>query len=191
MPISKNAYLTTAEMTENVDYLYPLFYNAGWTLHAISAMFGNMQKESTINPGIWQGLKKNLNLGFGLTQWTPATKLINWASAQGLEYTDIDVQVQRILYEVPLSSSISQWIPTKTYPLSFTEFTQSEDDLDYLTYTFMYDYERPKNKNQPERKTYAKYWYEYLSGSEPPKPSPSPSPTHYSSMPFLLYLRKR
>lgn len=48
-------------------------------------MLGNMETESTINPGIWQSLNSgNASGGFGLTQWTPATKYINWANNNGL-----------------------------------------------------------------------------------------------------------
>lgn len=190
MPISKNAYLTLSEMQENANYIRGYLENEGWTLQAISGMLGNMQTESTINPGIWQNLQVNVKNGFGLTQWTPATKLINWAKDEGLTYNDIDTQLQRILYEVPREGL--QWIKTKAYPLSFEEFTHSEETPAYLAQAFLKNYERPKKQNQPKRSTQATYWYEYLSGEEPPEPPTPPKPgATRSKMPFIFYLRKR
>jgi hypothetical protein len=190
MPISKNAYLILSEMQENANYIRGYLENEGWTLQAISGMLGNMQTESTINPGIWQNLQVNVKNGFGLTQWTPATKLINWAKDEGLSYNGIDTQLQRILYEVPREGL--QWIKTKAYPLSFEEFTHSEETPAYLAQAFLKNYERPKNQNQPKRSTQATYWYKWLSGEEPPTPPtpPKPGPTR-SKMPFIFYLRKR
>lgn len=189
MPISKNAYLILSEMQENANYIRGYLENEGWTLQAISGMLGNMETESTINPGIWQNLQVNVKNGFGLTQWTPATKLINWAKDEGLTYNDIDTQLKRILYEVPREGL--QWIKTKAYPLSFEEFTHSEETPAYLAQAFLKNYERPKNQNQPKRSKQATYWYEWLSGEEPTPPTPpKPGPTR-SKMPFIFYLRKR
>ena len=57
----------------------------GWTKNAVCGMLGNMQSESTISPGRWQdGDAGNMNLGVGLTQWTKATKLYDWAAKNNL-----------------------------------------------------------------------------------------------------------
>ena len=64
-------------------------------------MLGNMQRESTINPGLWQNMDEgNTSLGLGLVQWTPATNLINWCNNFGLDYLDIESQCSRIIYEL-------------------------------------------------------------------------------------------
>ena len=51
--ITSNAYLQLPDMTENATELWPLFKAMGWTEYAIAGMFGNLQTESTFNPGIW------------------------------------------------------------------------------------------------------------------------------------------
>ena len=51
--ISSNAYLTVAQMTGNAQYILNYLMARGWTKEAVCAMLGNMQSESTINPGIW------------------------------------------------------------------------------------------------------------------------------------------
>lgn len=158
--ISKNAYLTLAEMQVNARYIYQYFSAQGWTLNAIAGMLGNMQTESTINPGIWQNLDKgNTSLGFGLVQWTPATKILEYLDNHGFSDTDIEGQCQRIVYE---KEHGLQYIMTDSYPMSFLEFSISSDTPEYLAYVFLNNYERPSNKDQPNRKTQARYWYDYL-----------------------------
>src|ERR1700752_3873572 len=97
----KNAFLSHDEMTENAQYILDFMTFQFWTKESICGMLGNMQTESTINPCIWQNLDAgNTNLGFGLVQWTPATKYIDWCTQQGLEYANMDSNLMRILYEV-------------------------------------------------------------------------------------------
>lgn len=159
-PISKNDYLTQAEMQNNAIYIYWYLIQRGWTLNAIAGMLGNMQVESTINPGIWQDLDEgNTNVGFGLVQWTPASNYINWCNTQGYDYTEMDSNLQRILYE--LSNNL-QWIETEQSPMSFSEFTQSTETARQLAYVFMRNYERPGDLKMLERGENAWYWYNYL-----------------------------
>ena len=60
--IGGNFYLTREQMEMNATYCYGWLNANGWSLNAISGMFGNMQTESGINPGIWEDLNEgNLN----------------------------------------------------------------------------------------------------------------------------------
>jgi hypothetical protein len=116
-----------------------------------------MQTESTINPGIWQSLNSgNMSGGFGLVQWTPATKYIDWANANGLPYSNMDSELQRILYEV---KNNVQWINSS---MTFYQFTRSTDTAYNLGMKFLSSYERPLNPNQPIRGTQATNWYNTL-----------------------------
>ena len=162
-PISGNRYLTREEMRNNAEYILSWFLERGWTKNAVAGMLGNMETESTINPGIWQNLDEgNTSLGVGLVQWTPATKLIDWADAQGSTWSDMDVQLERIVWEV---ENNVQWIATSDYPLSFSEFRVSELDPHYLGMAFLRNYERPADQDQPERGEQAVYWFNSLDGS--------------------------
>ena len=67
-------------MQNNAVLLWSYFKAQGWTLNAVAAMLGNMQSESTINPGIWEGLDPFVG-GYGLVQWTPYTKYSDWAGS--------------------------------------------------------------------------------------------------------------
>lgn len=160
--ISGNRYLSIDEMTVNAQEIMNQLTSRGWTKNAVAGMLGNMQTESTINPGVWESLSPNVNNGYGLVQWTPATKLISWAESEGLDYTSGDAQLQRIDWEV---ANNQQWIATSQYPMSFQEFKVSTLTPEYLAQVFIRNYERPRYPNQPIRSTQARYWYDNLEGS--------------------------
>ena len=83
--------LSQTDMDWNAMYISDVLSNKfGWTVNAISAILGNMHAESSINPGRWQSDEVgNMNGGYSLVQWTPATKVIDWIESEyGGEYTD-------------------------------------------------------------------------------------------------------
>ena len=157
---SGNMYLSLSEMQVNAEYILNYMGNAGWSKNAICAMLGNMQKESTINPGIWQNLdSSDSSLGYGLVQWTPSTKYTEWCDTKGYEYGSMESNLLRILYE--LENGL-QWITKDEYPISFREFTTSTLEVDYLTEVFLQNYERAGVSALDERIENANYWYNYL-----------------------------
>lgn len=159
--ISSNAYLSVSQMTDNAKYIYNFFRNLGWTANAICGMLGNMQRESTINPGVWQNLDyENYNGGFGLVQWTPATNLTNWASSRGLDRDSIETQCVKIQDEY---ENGGQYYPTDDYPLTFSQFASSTETPEYLAEVFCRNYERAGVEAMDERKTNARYWYDELN----------------------------
>ena len=96
---SSNSYLSYSQMKVNAQYILDYLIAKGWTKNAVCGMLGNMQRESTINPGIWQNLDAgNTSLGIGLVQWTPATKYLNWCTEQGLTWNEMDSNLKRILW---------------------------------------------------------------------------------------------
>lgn len=184
--------LTWDQMCDNAKYFYSVAADIApnWTVNAISGMLGNIRYEGAMNPSQWQyGLGKSLSGGYGLVQWTPATKFIDWATNQGFPRTSLDAQVKRILYEV--ENPKVQWITTSRYPLSFGEFVTSQREPSYLASVWLYNYERPKHPLQTEkyRQTMADTWYEYLTGAEPTPPQPPKPPIMESKnkMPFYMY----
>ena len=162
---SSNSYLSEygTKMTANAKYIFNFFSEKGWTKNSICAMLGNIQRESTINPGIWQNLDEgNTSLGIGLVQWTPATKLISWCNSNNLNYLTLIAQCKRIIYE--LENGL-QYYATDDYPETFSEFTKSTKSVEYLTYAFLKNYERAGVEAVSERIKHAEYWYNHLSGT--------------------------
>lgn len=163
--IGGNKYLSQSEMETNASYIWTRLKTSGWTKNAVAAMLGNMQSESTINPQIWQNLTQNWDNGYGLVQWTPATKLRDWALSQSLDYTQMDTQLTRLQYEI---DNNQQWISTSNYPLTFAQFKASNQTPTYLAMAFLANYERPANPEQPNRGTQAEQWFTKLDGDIPP-----------------------
>ena len=143
--------------TNNAKYIYQYFKNKGWTCEAIAGMLGNMQAESGIIADI---AERGGGDGFGLVQWTPRSKLINWATSLKLDYKQLDAQCQRIQWEL---ENAQQYYTTAAYPLTFKQYTKSTQDPAYLALVFLNNYERPLNPNQPIRGTYANNWYNLLA----------------------------
>lgn len=163
--------LSQSEMELNATYLYKALFKSGWTINSISAILGNMQAESTINPGRWQsdnvGSTSN---GYGLVQWTPSTKYTEWCSTNGLsDPSEMDNNISRILYEV---ANGLQWISTDTYNMSFKEFSISNEPVSSLAKAFLLCYERPADQSesvQNYRSKLAEDWYTYLSNGVQPE----------------------
>lgn len=185
---SSNSYLSEygSEMTANARYIFSFFKSKGWSNNSICAMLGNMQHESTLNPGIWQNLDSgNTSLGIGLVQWTPATKLIEWCNEQDLSYTSLDAQCKRIIYE--LENGL-QWIPTTDYPERFTDFKESNRSISYLVNCFLKNYERAGIEAIESRIKHANHWFNVFSKSSynPRLTSDGmeDNPYYYSKNPF-------
>lgn len=165
MIYSGNYWLSQSEMENNASYIYSYLKARGWSINAICGMLGNMQSESSLNPGIWQGLDNgNLTGGYGLVQWTPCTKYFTWCDDRSIVYASMISNLSRILWEV---QNHIQYINSE---MTFDEFTKSTDTPYNLAMNFLAHYERPANPDQPWRGTQADNWYTFLSGIEPPSP---------------------
>lgn len=155
-----NNYLSESKMQGNALEVYKYFSSKGWTLNAIGGILGNMEKESNINPGLWQSLKEgNYSGGFGLVQWTPATNYTDWANANGYSITDPNGQ----LYWIDaLSASTGQWISTSAYSMTWNQFKSSSESPEYLASAFLKNFERAGVEVESERRSCARKWYDYL-----------------------------
>jgi surface antigen len=160
--ISTNEYLTVAEMTDNAQYVFDYFFDQGWTAEAICGMLGNMQWESHINPGVWQNLDYgNYNVGYGLVQWTPASKVTSWLISNGYDIGDIGGQCARIMYE--LNNYGTQWRVDPISGYTFAQYTKLTADPSTMAYYFLKDYEQAGDEHLSERQSYATYWYTNLA----------------------------
>lgn len=142
--ITSNAVLKQNDMLTNARYIYNYLIGNKWSKGAICGMLGNMEMESTINPGRWQNGTVNTSNGYGLVQWTPSTKYTNWLPS-GADKGDIDNQLSRILYEVTNSL---QWVSSKYSPsMSFSEYTKSTSSTATLAEVFLKCYEQPADQS--------------------------------------------
>ena len=159
--VTGNRYLTEAEMRNNAQIVCSFLAGRGWSLNAIAGLLGNMQSESTINPGIWQSLNSgNTSGGYGLVQWTPSTNYTNWATQNGYAWDNGNAQLKWIDEE---TVTTGQWIATASYNMSFNEFKVSSKSAEYLASAFLKNFERAGVEVESERRKQAKGWFTYLT----------------------------
>ena len=187
--------LTTEQMKVNASYIFAVLSSLGWTINSISALLGNMQAESSINPGRWQSDRVGGNSsghGYGMVQWTPYTKYTDWCTSNGYsDPSEMDANIARILYEV---ENNIQWYGISNWSgMSFSEFTKSTNSVTNLAAAFLLCYERPADQSlsvQQYRGRLATAWYEYLTGSEYIEPG-GLIKKKKKGYKFLLFDRKR
>ena len=175
---TEDTWLTESQSLNNAQLVANYMIGLGWRKDAISALCGNMRHESSINPNIWEfGYGHSLDRGYGLVQWTPASKYINWATAEGLDYSLGTSQLARIEYE---QEQNIQWIAnghakryglSDKYDISFYQFRVNTFlySLDELTEAFMWNYEGPTysagTSSLAARQAFARKCYEQLDWS--------------------------
>lgn len=174
--------LNQSQMEVNATYLYSAFTSRGWSINAIAAILGNMQSESSINPGRWQNNAVGVGPAYGLVQWDPFTKYTDWAINRGLDPSEIDNNLEYIDYE--LANNL-QWIPTSQYNFSFKDFTTSTESPEYLASAFLKNYERAGVEVEEDRRKQARKWFEYLGGI-----SPTPTKKKKGKFKWVLYAKK-
>ncbi|EOH8750220.1 phage tail tip lysozyme [Enterococcus faecalis] len=147
---------------ETAKQIWDYLTSNGWTQQSVAGLLGNMQSESGIIADRWESdIVGNMNGGYGLVQWTPASKYINWAQSNGLVYQNVISQCNRLEWEVTNNEQF--YNPD----MSFFQFTQSTLTPEELADIFIKCYERPRNPNQPIRQVQARYWYNQFNNQDP------------------------
>lgn len=179
--------LTNSQREDNVDIIYAYFNALGWTINPIAAMLGNMHLESQLNPAQWENgypIYNPGNTGFGLSQWTPWTKI---RDAIGSDWeTNYTAQLDRINYEAQPENQGLQWIPVSRYEsYTFQQFAHdTTHSLQWLVECYEYSYERG-DPAIATRLSYAQHWLAYMQ-THPPGPGPGPTPTIRTGMPVWM-----
>ena len=194
-PYDSSSPCNSEQMSVNATYIYSYLTANGWTKESVAALLGNMQAESSINPGRWQSDRVGGDTsghGYGLVQWTPYTKYTEWATSEGhSDPSEMDSNLARIMYEV---KNNIQWYGTGNYSgMSFEEFATSSEDVSFLAVGFLLCYERPadqSNSVQEYRSSLARTWYEYLGGV-PITPGGSTGKRKKKKYKFILFNRRR
>lgn len=183
--------LNDAQQRNNGNMFWAAMRNYGFTACAAAAIWSNILHESGGNPQAWEtGSTKN---GFGLVQWTEATKLIDWARGLGLDPNSGDVQCLRINNEFKNPSAYgSQYYinPFFNFNASASDFINAQisasRSIEWWSECFTRNYERPNERNFQERKeaqfASARTYYQIFSGQTPDPPTPPTPPTGYYSI---------
>lgn len=165
--------LTQAEMENNANIIYSWGMREGFTLEAISALCGYLQKESTLNPGVKQGESETSPvIGWGMLQWTPATVLTQWCRTYGYDWYDGYAQLERIRCEGEgIKGAGGAFYPGGGYNYTWSEIKKLTD-MDEFIHAYFFERGRGylPDADFEGRLKYAKAWYDIFSG-KPPVPS--------------------
>lgn len=174
----------------------------GWTENSASAVLGNFQAESYINPGQWEiGYNYSMSRGMGLGQWTPATKISNYIGSADRDAMADGAKQMMLLLSNPSQYSTHYLNPDGTsnyynesglpYITSMDDFSHSTANVDVLTKVWAICWERPGSSYYQSsigsRITHAEHWYTTFTGTtpspQPPQPPQPPAPTPPSPTP--------
>lgn len=135
-----------------------------------------MQHESYLNPGQWEiGYNYDPNHGFGLGQWTPATKIENYLLSQGISPTQANMenyqyQLDFLLqdggqwsnYFVDMNTGYSSYynVTVPIYPTLQDFLSDTTATLQEKTTAWMVYWERPDAGTAAlqSRIDYAEHW---------------------------------
>ena len=164
---NQNPQFTEAQKQNNASIIATYFRGQGWTDNAIAGLLGHMEIESFLNPAqseIGSALG-DTNYGFGLVQWTGASRVdfVSWAGADW--ETNYDKQLYRITYEK--NGGYIQWIPVAEYNyMTFAQYAISTATPEYLVMAFEKSYERGTPLTS-QREAAARKWFNFLQGLPP------------------------
>lgn len=193
-PASFNQTVNHDYRKHNALVIAQIMRGFGWKDNVIAGIFGNMQVESSFNPGAYYRWVEYSGTSFGLVQWDPTSKYETWADNNGYKpYHDIEYQCERIRLELETGLG-GQYLNRnygvyKPFNITRSEFLNSTESPYWLASVFAYNYERPavvinttdytdadRQKLQKQRGDNADYWYEIITGTAPPGPGPGPQP---------------
>ena len=193
----------SVECQENVLKIMSILIPLGWTDNAIAGLCGNIEAESGFNPWRWQNDSQSMSMGYGLFQYTPASKYVGDSLASTMQGYNPNYPVgnggqddgtAQILYM--LQNSVpdgyggrgAQYYPTSQYPLSLSDFASSTDSPENLASAWLKNFERAGVEVEQQRRENARYWYEWITNHEY-------IPSYDSKMKILLakqhWIRKR
>lgn len=189
----------SVEQTDNAAEIWLILVDVnGWTEEAAAAVLGNMQHESYINPGQFEiGYNYSMLNGFGLGQWTPATKISNYVGSTNHDAMADGAKQMNYLVSTPSQYTTDYLNPDGSsnyyhesglpYIDNMDDFSHSIASIDDLTKLWAICWEKPGSTNYTrsigERMDDAEYWYTTFHGS-PPTPPPTP-PTPEDALPWL------
>ena len=160
LTFKEDKYLTSEQRQYNATLVYYYLTGEGWSHNATCAVLGNMEQESTINPGLHQ----RGGGAFGIVQWDPATKYTNWADQNGYAYNSLTGQLKFLLHS--MQPGKGEWFKNAKHPnyyLPYEDFRCSNASVEYLTAVFLHSYERAGIPMLDTRIKYALYWSDYFS----------------------------
>lgn len=202
--LTKEAPLTEEEMKNNANIIINRFRLMGYDDNTIASILGNMENESTINPGRYES---GVGPGYGLIQWTPQNSLVEHTTNIGLsDWDNGDTQLNVVISEL-LGEPVENlsWYTSTGFIQNYYTSGATNDmigitgkqylhnemgwDVNKLTILFMVGRERPSTNPEvnhiERRQADARKWLEYMGGAI------TPPTTAKRNFWWLYYMKKR
>ncbi len=210
----------SSDQTDNASEIWRTLVNTyGWTENSASAVIGNFQHESALNPGQFEhGKNYSMSDGFGLGQWTPATKISNYIGSTNKN--DMADGAKQMLYFLASPGQYSTYFLNPDgssryysetglpYITNMADFSRSNASIEKLTKLWAICWERPGSaeyhRSISARIDYATHWFNEFSGSptpptppdppippEPPTPPRPPKPIDAQTFFYIMMILKR
>lgn len=183
------------EAIGNAYLILDILAGYGFTTEAVCGILGNMGSESGYNPWRWEGdiiQSQYGSSGYGLAQFTPATKYIQSAYAKAYSTyapntTDLTGKPEDGDAQTRFIAEHADYAATSQYNISYAEYKQLTD-VEYAAAAWLYNYERPGSYSTLQtRIDEAVYWYGVLQGVMPEYPTGATK----NKMPVWMMIRAR
>lgn len=150
----------------NAEIAWNYFISMGCNEYAAAGILGNLQQES---PGIIPTMAQSGGgSGRGIAQWTFGSDrwngLVSFAVNQGKDWTDLNIQLQYIWYELNGGDSMTAVILNRSYG-GITGFKNAKS-ITWAVEAFEKSYERAGVPNMSARIQNANYYYDLFSNKE-------------------------
>lgn len=176
------------EAQENAILIYSELSSYGWTLSAVCGFLGSVGAESSYNPWRWEDdivisstdsyniSDGNRRHGYGLVQFTPASKYVWNSAAQSMlnfspNYSDVTGTPEDGRAQCEFINSFADYQPTSTYPQSYADYKAWTGTPEEGASIWLYNYERGGYATEQDRRNLARWWYDFLGGITPPTPT--------------------
>jgi len=169
--------LSEEQKIVNAEFIFDYLFDLGWSIQAIAAVLGNIERESQLNPATYQGNVRDFNkrLGYGLFQWTPQREFLK--DEAGRDYYDKMAQENPhllILEQLDffITTRRDRWYSDLAvrgyeapYAMNFSDFIKSTTCPRELAVIFQTHYLRSSNSAEGRiiRTDNAEKWFEYFS----------------------------
>lgn len=179
----------SVEAQENAILIYGFLTSLGWTLEAVCGLLGSIGSESGYNPWRWESdiviastdsynISVSTSHGYGLVQFTPASKYVWNSAAQSMthfspNYSDVSGTPEDGEAQINFLDQFADYIPTTRYPQTYQEYKAFTGTPEEAASIWLYNYERGGYPTENTRREVARWWFTFLGGIIPPTPTRS------------------
>jgi hypothetical protein len=157
----------------NAEKVWNYMLSAGYSPEQVAGVLGNMEAESGVNPRRVQGTPTpsgdrdnppSGDIGYGIVQWTPGSKLYPYSRYTNKPVNDLGFQLQMLTAQLAGDKN------TQAAEKAAGDSLKKQGSIESATISFLQEYERARNTGtdaQQKRIGFAKKYYQQFKGLAP------------------------